>query len=357
MIDINQSKIKRIIIHKVHSKTDTELAKVETENSLLKLGVAEKEKLILRLKESFESNRAFQLEIEDVSEESFFSYTSKMKKANDLEFINLSKRIANLLSNSHKRKSIPSGMLLVLDGTIKSKYFLMVIKAELQDAFQFNSSKHEVNLVENLFLSPANDFYKIGVIIEDSNSQSLGVNKIFSCFMYDNQYTNSKNDLTAYFYSDFLGFTTSQNDELKSKSFVHSMTDWIDNNITDSTDNLSMHRTLKSYIRDDSRKIIDAKSFKKIYIEENFPDLIDKYDTEILKEFPTTFTKNTKGLDRKFSRETIYLDNGVNISGPEESMKSLEIYDKNNPPNYNTLALEVDNGGSKIIKIKTVTLT
>ena len=114
--------------------------------------------------------------------------------------------------------------------TSDNKFFFFVIKAELQEVF--NIANDELNLIKDVFLSPAKDFYKIGFFIEHGKS--------FLPFMYDDQFSLQKKDLTEYFYGTFLGLTTDRNDRLRAKNFFEDTKAFIDVNI----DNLKDKRGL-----------------------------------------------------------------------------------------------------------------
>ena len=213
MIDINTSKINRIIIHRVFSIKDKNTREIneltELEPNIINFGDNEILMLKNRISKSFsKGSKFFKLQIEESGMGSFFSLASECQKCDDDNFIKKSNRIAYLLAEGHlQRAAIPGGLLLILDGFDENNnYFLMVIKAEPQDAFTLN--EHKIEIVKNLFLSPAKEFFKIGLIIDDNTSKSKNINKKFSSWVYDDQFQPTRIDLAVYFYKTFLGFST-----------------------------------------------------------------------------------------------------------------------------------------------------
>lgn len=194
--------IDRIIAHEIHAKTEDKDAFAKTNSALLKFKKPEKEILIKRILEALtNTTKTFQLDYEDKSADSVFTLMTKIKKQTDKEFIASSVSLADDLADAHFRTKIPGGYCLIGNGvTSTNKFFFFVIKAELQEVF--NVHNNELTLIKDVFLSPAKDFYKIGFFLESGSS--------FIPFMYDDQFSLQKKDLTEYFYGTFLGEVVSE---------------------------------------------------------------------------------------------------------------------------------------------------
>jgi 37-kD nucleoid-associated bacterial protein len=333
MFDIYSSSINRLIIHRVIAKTSKIAAYAVYEESMCELNKQTEEVLKERLELALnKSNKTFKLEIEDIAENSFFDLSHKLKSLPNSDFISTSKKIADSLAKSHHRANIPGGFSLILDGYTKfQQHFIIVVKAEYQSAFSLTNNTLEI--LKDIFLSPAKDFYKIGVILEDSNSDMDFPNNKYSCFVYDDQYTLQNNDLTEYFYSNFLGFTTDRNSKLITKKF-YDLTEGFANdpkNIDNIDDQVGLKNALRTLIREETSGIISPSDFSKNYLEGK---LKEKFDKTVVSQFATSFVKDKSLLNQrlKLDRISIPLKYQLKLEGTSDKIKHSKIFnlgDKN----------------------------
>lgn len=353
MIEIEELELSRITIHKVHKKKDNEdFGVAEYSENLFKFGNAELETLKSRISTAFSKNkRFFKLNISHSESDSFYNYSISLKNSTDDFFLTKSKSIADLLAVSHSKRTIPAGILLVIDGNINNKHFALVIKAELQEAFTIKEVNNQklIELINELFLSPAKDFYKIGFLIEEDSS-SEDINEKYSCYMYDDNYSNGKRDLAEYFYSGFLGFTTSSNDKLVTKNFYEDVTKFIENNVVSFDDKRGLRNAINVLYRENTTGIINPQEFA----EQNLTDeLLRRFGADVGSNYPHSFTKDLSLVDRRLHRGQITLLDDLKIEGPQDSLNNVNIINKNNI-NYEQLKLQIENGEIKqIVTIKT----
>lgn len=354
MIDAEKLQIDRIIIHKVLKKKENEEhGFAEHIDEIFYFGATELDTLKDRICSAFsKSKRFFKLEITSFEKESFFGNASKLKGATNIEFIEKSKNIADLLAISHDRRTIPSGLLLVMDGYYeKTKHFTLVIKAELQEAFTINeiNDKKIVELINDLFLSPAKEFYKIGYIIEDTNDGKFPNNK-YSSFMYDDNFSRGKRDLAEYFYDKFLGFNSNNNDKLLTVNFYDDVYKFIDRNVIGFDNIKGLKNAVRVLYREDMTGIINPKEFAELNFEE---ELLRKYETEVGKNYTHSFTKNLELVDKSLERGKILLVEDLKIEGPNDSLQNVSVMSGKNI-DFERLKLSIEDGSIKqLITIKT----
>lgn len=343
--NIKISSIGRIIAHEIHPKIENKDAFAKTSSSLLKFKKAEKEILINRIVEALaNTTKTFQLDYEDKTTDSVYTLMGKIKKLKDDEFIKASISLAEDLADAHFRTKIPGGYCLIGNGlTLDNKFFFFIIKAELQEVF--NIHDNELTLIKDVFLSPAKDFYKIGFFIEKGNS--------FIPFMYDDQFSLQKKDLTEYFYGTFLGLTTDRNDKLKAKNFYEDTKNFIESNVDNIKDRLGFLRALNVLYREDASGLISARDFSDKYFE---GDLKTQYEKKIVTEkYPHSFTKDISLLENKLElqRISIPLTFSMSIVGSSSELESLEIIDDPNKKTLKDLEPEINNGQiRKLIVLK-----
>ena len=263
----------------------------------------------------------------------------------DVNFIKYSKELADKLAESHFRIKIPGGYCLIGEGkTDNNEYFFFIIKAELQEVFTIEGVT--LNLIKNVFLSPAKDFYKIGFFIERDNS--------FTPFMYDDLFSPQKRDLTEYFYGKFLGLTTDKNDSLTSKNFHSDTKDFIDKNVPNMKDKIGLLNALKTLYREDASGLISPKNFSESYFE---GELKIKFDKMINSKFPISFTKSIRLIEKRLElkRISIPLTYALSIIGDSDSFESLEIIDSPDKGTMKKIEPQINSGTlRKVILVKEV---
>lgn len=335
LVNLNISSVKRIIAHTIHPKTATVDAFAKLSNNLLTFSKNETEILFERLQDALSnSKKTFKLDYEDLSDDSLYKNVTSIKTMNEKEFIEYSKILAEDLANAHFRIKIPGGYCLIGEGeTINREHFFFIIKAELQEVFSINDS--ELQLIKDVFLSPAKDFYKIGFFIESDEA--------YVPFMYDDQFSLQKKDLTEYFYGKFLGLTTDKNDSLKSKNFFYDTKEFIETNISNVKDRLGLVKALTVLYREDATGVLSPKDFSERYFED---DLKFKFDEIINSKYPHSFTKDISLIDRRLDlqRLSIPLSYSMVIIGNADSLSDVEIIDYPTEGTIERLEPEINNG-------------
>jgi len=354
MMNLDHVDVNRIIIHRVHKKrNDEDHGFAEYSDELFDFGVLELNTLKDRISTAFgKSKRFFKLEIARSETDSFFGNATRMKNCSVEDFVILSKNIADRLAQSHDRKTIPSGLLLIMDGLFEGSHFVLVIKAELQEAFTIKEvdSHKFIELVNDLFLSPAKDFYKIGYLIEDRNECSPP-NDLYSCYMYDDNFSSGKRDLAEYFYSNFLGFNTNRNDKLITKNFHDDMFSFIESNVLNHEDKKGLKNAINSLYRENITGVINPQEFAEQHLS---PELLRLFGTEIASNYPTSFNKDLSLVDRRLQRGQIRLIRELRIEGPADEIENnVDVINGQNI-DFDGLRLSIENGSiEQIITVKT----
>lgn len=355
MISSSEIEINRIIIHRVHKKRqEEEYGFAEYSENIFDFGIHELETLKDRISSAFsKSKRFFKLEIARTENESFFGNTKSIKNCSRDEFIEKSKNIADLLAISHSKRTIPSGLLLIMDGFFEgNKHFVLVIKAELQEAFTIKEINNQklVELINDLFLSPAKDFYKIGYLVEDINTGLSYPNSDYSAYMYDDNFSSGKRNLAEYFYETFLGFSTSNNDKLLTKNYYTDVSNFIENNVSGFENKKGLRNALNTLFRENITGVINPQEFAEIHFED---DLLRKYGSEIGVNYSHSFTKDLSLVDRRLQRGKINLIDDLKLEGPNDSLNNVSVVNGRNV-DFEILKLQIESGEiGQLITIKT----
>lgn len=250
-------------------------------------------------------SKSFKLAFNRMDAESVYSLVNNPAGfTQDEAFVNLSKELADMMAAAHYSISFPSGYCIVCDGTLETgQQFLCVIKADYQEVF--NIQGNTLVVINNVFLSPARDFYKIGMFIYDGGD--------ITPYVYDDQFSAVKIDLTQYFYDTFLGLKTSDNDILLSKAFYTDTAKFIDNNAPymDPMDVNGLKEALNVYFRENAHQIISANDFCENHLAGT--GLAVSYTEEVVNKYPRAFTKRTELLDRRVNLQRVGLSNDATL--------------------------------------------
>lgn len=337
--------IEKLIAHEIYAKTEKVTAYAEYAEKCLTLSADEKKIFIDRLETAVNnSSKTFLLEYENKGENSIYDYLHNPKKgATEKQFIDYSKRLADELAAAHFRIKIPGGFCLIGHGLTKEKKdFYFVVKAELQEVFNIEDNK--LKLIKDVFLSPAKDFFKIGLFIKQKT--------VYVPYMYDDQFSLQKKDLTEYFYGQFLGLTTDKNDVLKSKNYFDETKAFIETHVDVAADRLGLLKALNVLYREDASGIIKPKEFSDTYFE---GALKNKYDVIIAKKFPLPFTKDISLIDNKldYQRISIPLTYTISLVGSSTALGDLEVIADPSKATIESLLPEINNGMiNKIVVVR-----
>ena len=294
------------------------------------------------------SKRFFETAIEQTHDGSFWNIGKQIAKSSKVDFIRLSKAIGDLAASAHTRKKTPGGLLIVVDAEIDKKPAVIVVKAELQEALTLNGST--VEIMKELFLSPAKDFYKIGILIHDKVTNSN--HNAYRSFVYDDQFTAQKDDLAVYFYKDFLGFTTSENDKLLTKNFLADFTGFIDNNVNDHETRKNIKVRIKADYRESSNDVLDPSSYIEFFPKQN--PLHEKFQKQIIEKYNQSFTKDLTLVDGSLQKGSLHLVTGARVVGDSDVLDSrIEIVDDlGDPAKREKLKATIDSGNiSKVVTV------
>lgn len=332
-------KFNRVIIHKVHpqkvrGKKQNVVIDSTTNHSNHVMVPDDETQIILkdRIHKSInQKTKFFKLSIVNTKDNSFYSLTKDLPQKKESEFIDATCELADILAESQSHWSIPGGLLLIMDGlTVNNVPFTVCIKAEIQDAFTLTNT-NRLELIQQIFLTPAQELYKIGLIIaeKDNGEYIYPPNDKYSCYMYDDNFNLSKKDLTNYFYKSFLGCSTDFNGKIRTKLFYNETVAFITKYIKNAQDRKWRINAIKVLMREEESGEINPKEFAEKYFAGK---IFNKYLEEVIEKngFTTSFIKVTDLLDRslKLDRFKMPLAYKLRLEGPQKSFENVELYEK-----------------------------
>jgi hypothetical protein len=264
--------------------------------------------------------KSFELEIENHSAGSFFDICRDMKNMDDDEFLKASQDLAYLLASCQKRNSIPGGYLIVIDAVDRlDNAVYIAIKAELQEAlrYEWTSKESTLRLLDDIFLSPGQKLFKIGIIFERLEEEYSYPNNEFGCFLYDEQFRIDSVP-AEFFYKDFLGFSTFTNGKIQSKRFYEATSSFISNNFVEEPEKKSdLLKALKQEFMANPDEYVKPVDFANSYFDN--PEKQVYYNEEVAPYLPQAIAKDYSLIKGKLERKKLLFPNDILVSGPEKT--------------------------------------
>ncbi len=282
----------RVIAHRIVRKTKSTACYPETRDSLYTLNARDNAVLIERIEKAVNNRKkCFELSFQNKGDYSMFKHLSNLGfVAKDDSFIDFSKETAEKLSESQDNISIPGGYCLVTDGRLNGgEYFICIIKADYQEVF--NVHENSMHVLNDVFLSPAKDFYKVGFFVQDKEKMS------FKPYMYDDQFSIYKDDLTLYFYDRFLGLSTDESNKLKTKNLYMDIIKFIDENVDYSGDHRGLIKAAQSYFRENTEGRVSAEEFCERFLHNTI--LETPFKKQYCEKYPRAIVLDTTLLSNE----------------------------------------------------------
>jgi len=353
MINFAHSTFNRIIIHRVNAKLrHEEHSSVEHEDELISADDEAQEIIKSRITEACgRQSKSFKLQIAQIQNGHFFSLAKDTYNLTEADFVERSKTIASLLASSQKRSNIPGGILIVIDGvTDDNMNFVLVVKAELQQAFKTNlnaaTRRQQIEVLKDIFLSPAEKFFKIGILRQAINLDETYPNSDYACMIYDDQFRPG-GEPAEFFYKDFLGFSIDKNEKWLTKGFFDDAKSIIETHATSYEDKKECIAALRTIYKQDQTGIIDPIDFGDRFLPDN---IRGHYASNVLTlpKYSRPFVKDLSLMGRELDRRVMTFRNKVNVIAPEETFDESVTVIKTIEEAI--LSLE-DGGASTLLKI------
>jgi len=321
MLDFNNLSVRRVIMHNIIAKEpNRDTATTEYELNLFTVDNSVVDTIKQRLIDAAgRDSKSFELEISNTSADSFYGLCNDLKNLNDTDFISRSQDIAELLAENQKRSTIPGGYLIIIDAfnSLSNLSLYIVIKAELHQALKYKrvNGQSQIELLDQVFLSPSQKLYKIGILFEKNNAVQ-DPNSRFGSFIFDDQFRTDGHP-AEYFYKDFLGFSVDANSKIQSKRFYDKTESFIKSNIDDLPVKQDLLRVLKTEFTLNTNAIITPSQFATSYFAD--VDIRDSYVSEVASELPASIVKDRALIEMRLSKKKIDFPDNINISGPDSN--------------------------------------
>lgn len=321
LISFYHIRIQRAIMHEIREKQDgQEHGSAIYESRIMTLNHEAEEILKKRLVETAgHGSKAFEMEISQYQDGTFFGLCRSMQDASDEQFIESSRYIAGLLATTQNRKKIPGGYCIFLEckfPTGNDKAIYIIIKAEPHEAL--SKDFFNIKALNDIFLSPTQRLYKIGVIYERETmlADKEFPNNQYGAILMDQQFNPTGNYPAVYFSKDFLGFTADRNAKIQSKKFYEMTSDFIKENIKDFELQMNLLSVLNTTFTVNQEPVITLSEFAETNFEDD--DIQDEFLNKVGSQLPDTFLKDSTLFKRNLKKKKINFPDNINVIGPDD---------------------------------------
>ncbi len=314
--------IHRIALHTVLVKRpEQECSDVDHDEDLLELTEAFQELLIKRLIDATgKQSKAFTVELARSEAGTFFGHCQSLKDQSREEFLATSCQLASLLASTQRRNQIPGGYFLLIDCTDRENNLgqYIVIKAEPDSGVihSRNGKVSKVDVLKQIMFSSAQKLFKIGMLFERSEPLNEGndPNDQYECLLFDNQFSSDTRP-AEYFYRDFLSYSIDRNAKIQTQRFSQLTEEFIFEHVKDSEVARDVLNALRVEIKS-QENIISPMTFGQRYLATD--ELRDRYTSQVVNDLPSAIQKDTKLIDKKYSKRRIGFSNDIILTGPDE---------------------------------------
>jgi len=346
-MNISNLAINRVAIHQVYKLGESN-ERVRLNNNLSVLEPIALNVIKLRIVEALgEDSRSLDLIIRESGEESTFQKLARMIYSNDLDFIETSKHLTEVLASKQNTTRIPGGIIVYLNGTIhEDKNFIAVMKAESEEGFALDANDEQLNLtyIAELLLTRYQKLYKVAMFIEKEGlidiEETLRASDEFEVTIYDHNMSNAdKQNAARYFYRDFLGCDLQPTNKKLTKDFFFLTKDFINNADISDEEKIDLHSALCNYLKLNRETIINRSEFAQTYFGVALQDLYRQYMNQ--NNFPSrAIAKDISLIERNLRLRRLSFNTKVKVTAPSDSFNDLVIIESCDEPNYTRLKIK-----------------
>lgn len=274
--------------------------------------------------------------VEDSSTGSPFQRATDMIDETDDQFVELSKLLANDLSNAQTAGPIKSGSAIFVQGTCAAdganSRFVAIIKADSdQGLYKRIQDDGSITLtyVNDMLLGDSQRLIKIAFFIEETSPEE-GPDQPrqpeeFSVKVFDHLMQASGDGIAAqYFYQTFLRCRIAHSAARTTKQFFNIVKNYIDELPLPQSEKVSYHGDLISYLRQNATNTIEPRTFAQTVLPQEHQDA---FVTKCRSEGITSaFSKELDLLKGKLRRQSVKFSSNVTIHAPSETFRdSIQI--------------------------------
>jgi hypothetical protein len=326
-------RLQRIIIHELYKRNDDgTIPQPKYNNALTQLDSLGLQTLQNRIINALGDNsHSIEMDVIDSSVGSTFQLGASLLKAAADSFVETSKRIAYKLAEAQNTRNIPGGIVLIFSGItgLNNLATWGIIKAEVQEGFVKENVPEAILLryITDLLLTPQQRLYKLGMFIENGESEAELTERTpndFKNYVYDHNMTRNETQHAAYyFYRDFLGCNYSPTNKKLTSDFYYDTKNFIKTSDLSEEEKGELNTALFTYMKVSQEQIIHVEGFADEFLptEEIKQEYISFMESKL---FPThAIGKDLTYIKAKLKQRKVTFTTNVKIIAPADEFTQL----------------------------------
>lgn len=303
--------INRLIVHEVTQRKESDNpGAISFGSGLIRLKPDARDTLVKRMVDALGSqSHCVEMELCDSGRDSVHSIVRRLLAAKDPLFRTTSRRLPMKLSLAQISRQIPGGVLVVITGTTGEAAldYCAIIKAEVHAGFHKRAQNNQVSaeFLADLFLTPQQKLYKIGMFIRNGNG--------FSIFVYDHNMTKAETSQAAkYFYEGFLGCKIAESSSAQTQNFFLYAREFINDLDADPAQKMDYQDAIYTYLRNENNSVVSVGEFSSEHLK---PEHQDRFVAHMRNSgFPEiSVVKDLSLLGNKLKRRVMRFSTGVSL--------------------------------------------
>lgn len=252
--------IRRLAAHTIHAMgVNKQSVPPDLADALIPLNQDSRDLIQVRVTEALShTSHGVEVAIQDSTDASFFQVAASMMRADDDQYLALSKALAWRLTNAQTHPKWPGGVLMAISGAVgaESKPFVAVIKAEADKGLNIEQNGGQISLqiVKKMLLSATQRLYKIGILVEITAAEAQPENgynaELYRTFLFDHLLTATETKpAAAYFYRGFLGVDILSSAKHHTRVFFEETNNFIANLEVEDDRKIELREALRAELR------------------------------------------------------------------------------------------------------------
>lgn len=272
-------------------------------------------------------SKSMAMKLNDIGGGSFVALAEALVDADDEQFLTQSCGVADKLAAAQMARGIPGGVVIVFDGLIGTpgRRFLGVIKAETQSGFRRNRNpkKSITEFLDDIFLTPAQRLYKIGLLIEATPGAARA--NAWQAFVFDHNITSSHRESAAqYFYEHFMGCTFPEDGPYETARFFDLTKEFVRKTPLPPEERRDLNDALYTFIRTEKAPTFTSQEFADKYLPLDLRDPFKKHLDS--KQFPSrAVVRDTSDMGTRLRRRKFRFGGEIEISVSPEALQDKRV--------------------------------
>jgi len=329
-MNLSNITVNRIVTHEVVRAATIEDYPPSYSSKLMNIDERAKGLLAKRMTAAIGSgSHCVPVTVDDSTVGSPFDFSTRLLRCDDINFVNHSRHLAEMLSAAQLAGSIKAGTAIFVEGTCVlddfQKHYIAIIKADSDQGLDKSKDGDIISLhyLSEIILGESQRLIKIAILFENrqptNNALPVRDSDDFTINVFDHMLQNGGDrPASLYFYKTFLRCSLADDSPRKTKHFFETAISFINNLKLPSTDKADLRVDLISYMRG-NRSTIEPRTFAIEVLPEPVQDCFVRNCRDV--GIIDAIAKDNSLLKGKLKKHTVKFSSNVTIVAPSEIFK------------------------------------